>query len=297
MLLCATLLSFIPIVFRPRKPITTGTKQWVHNPSMLSLPCCAWDEAERHLNDPQYCTANFSIDDSGVYYGALQSLAYSGGHSCSCVWFRNQLSYRDSELPEWDAKEFCFRLGSRTIMLIGDSTMQQTASALMSSVTHSLWEKGCQNQIVFAPGDTLVGRSFGVLNRGAHWTHWVGALRPGDIVVLSAGPHLMVDDDTFKIILDEVVQAHNTSFPHLRLIWRSQFPGGCGENDSSYNYAHFPTWDRLAAATTPDFLDISALYARPDAHVGANVTYPTDCLHFCMPVLYDLVARLFLRIL
>ena len=47
----------------------------------------------------------------------------------------------------------------------------------------------CQQQIWFAPADTLVGRPMGHMNRGVHWEDAVDAHRPS-IIVISAGAHI-----------------------------------------------------------------------------------------------------------
>ena len=256
-------------------------------------PCCAWDEAERALNDPRYCNA--SGWNPEAYAGLPHSLAYSGGHSCACTTSQN-LTFHSQHLPAWNAARFCALLGGRRrIMLVGDSTMQQTASALMSLLAFT--GGGCQTQILFGLSDTLVGRAFGLGNRGQRWTEWARRLAPGDVLVLSAGPHLMLPA-AFEAVLDEVLREHNASFGHLRLAWRSQFPGGCGPGVSdAYNYRHYRGWDRRARARAPAFIDLTPLYARHDAHVGSapHSPYPSDCQHFCHSVLYDLVGRVFLR--
>jgi hypothetical protein len=116
----------------------------------------------------------------------------------------------------------------------------------------------------------------------------------------------------FEGVLDEVLSVYNASFSHLRLIWRSQFPGVCGPFLASggdfvgrwvgfnltkrHNYHLFPQWDDYASAVVSEFWDLSPLYSRLDAHVGSDneSKYPADCLHFCQQVLYDLVAPSFL---
>ena len=266
-------------------------------PSRRHPPCCAWDDEERHLNDPVHCNA--SDWNSEDYAGRPYSLAYSGGHSCSCASHNH--TFHSRHLPPWSAARFCAALGGqRRILMVGDSTMQQTASALMSLIAFTGGR--CQTQIHFGMGDTLVGRELGVLNRGRPWTEWARRLAPGDVLVLSAGPHIMRPPSAFEAVLDEVLREHNASFGHLRLAWRSQFPGGCGRAEDSaahYNYRHFKAWDRLARSRAPAFLDLSPLYRRPDAHVGSapGSAYSKDCLHFCQPILYDLVGKVFLRLI
>ena len=257
-------------------------------------------------NNAKYCTNAFSISSEGVYSGTADSLAFSGGHSCACGGWRDELVYRDTTLPSrWNATLFCELLGKQTMLFVGDSTMQQTASALMSSVT--FYGGACARQLTFAPADTLVGRDFGVLNRGRHWADWVRELRP-TILVLSVGAHLAeakINDSTFENLLREILSEYSQSFaPSMSLVWRTQFPGGCEPpRVEKHNYARFPQWDaeafELVLSHGGQVLNLTALYSRPEAHIGSRPSspYPQDCLHFCQTALYDLVSRSFLSLL
>lgn len=60
-------------------------------------------------------------------------------------------------LPTFDAAHFCSNvLRKRNLMVIGDSTMGQTATVLMNAVHHY-----CPEQIRFELSDSLIGRSLG----------------------------------------------------------------------------------------------------------------------------------------
>jgi hypothetical protein len=188
---------------------------------------------------------------------------------------------------------------------------------------------GCQPQIFSAVADTLIAERFAAYNRGLHWLEHVRQRKP-DIVVVSAGPHVMHDEDMERI-LSEVVEGHLREFPQLPLIWRTNFPGGCAEQplprplegeeevlahwrDYSsrrqiYNYDRFSAWDERAAdlfagsearAARRFLLDLSPLRLRPDAHVGSlpGSPFPDDCLHLCLPgALHPLFAQLLQRLL
>ena len=78
----------------------------------------------------------------------------------------------------------CELLGTRRVLLIGDSTMSQTASTLMNVLFPV-----CATQIFYAPGDTLIAERLGHLNRGKRWNEYVYDFEP-DIVVVTAGAHI-----------------------------------------------------------------------------------------------------------
>jgi hypothetical protein len=127
-----------------------------------------------------------------------------------------------------------------------------------------------------------------------------------DLLVLSVGPHIYSTSNVERV-LQQVIAEHNAQLPQLRLIWRSQFPGGCrltplteypddlywndylNSGREIFSYADHRTWDELAlpyfsnTSANRAFLDISPLYLRPDSHVGSmpGAKYPRDCLHLC----------------
>jgi hypothetical protein len=128
-----------------------------------------------------------------------------------------------------------------------------------------------------------------------HWLEYVRQRKP-DIVIVSAGPHVNHDEDMERI-LSEVVEGHKREFPHLPLIWRTNFPGGCAEQplprplegeeevlahwrdySSRRQIYNYDGWDARAAdlfagnearAARRFLLDLSPLRLRPDAHVGS----------------------------
>jgi hypothetical protein len=85
---------------------------WIQKQRKI-IPCCAWDSEEAYLNDPRYCTSDFSVASDGSFTGALKSLAFSGGHSCSCRNFNSKLSYHHD--VDWNASLFCSLLGNRCV--------------------------------------------------------------------------------------------------------------------------------------------------------------------------------------
>jgi hypothetical protein len=195
----------------------------------------------------------------------------------------------------------------------------------------------------FAYSDTLIDNSFGERNRGMarnkaptqKWSWSVRHLRPRPkYVVLSAGPHVS-ELENFTTVLNEVAETHRQSFPNVELIWKTQNPAGCGshpisdmwktdglfavkQQETSFNWNLFPTFDKLARSfwsgrPRASVLDISATYLRVDSHVGSPLTggksrqgphgcqrgskrpCVRDCMHFCLPGALQLVPRLLQR--
>lgn len=59
-------------------------------------------------------------------------------------------------LPSWNASEFCDLLGSKRILMVGDSTMQQTAASLYSTLLYAKAPQSCLSNINFEISDYIV---------------------------------------------------------------------------------------------------------------------------------------------
>jgi hypothetical protein len=75
---------------------------------------------------------------------------------------------KSCQMQAWSGVEFCKLLGSRTILLIGDSTMQQTAVTLMSMLISEDAQLSCATQVMFELSDYLVGPTVVVLSSCGH---------------------------------------------------------------------------------------------------------------------------------
>lgn len=175
---------------------------------------------------------------------------------------------------------------------------------------------------MYRHSDTLVGESFGWMNRGKRWDTWVRLLRP-DLVVLSVGPHIrnISSSSSYLDILRRVHEGlrelHREGHTGLQLVWRTILPGGCGgpvplrgypapttqslpsdKGAPRYNWDHFSLWNDVARQFwsrrkfNAALLDLKPLEMRPDAHVGNG-----DCLHWCLPGALGLVPRLLQHVL
>ena len=204
-------------------------------------PCCGadrhkWGGAEHgkfmFLDDVKHCGAvpmetdpEFAGDEGVSYSGRRDFLVHLGGYGCSCQHFGWQDRYKwvpDScRLVEWNARRFCELLGARRILLVGDSTVSQAATVLMNYIHWGFWQapsSGCQQQVLFANSDTLIGRELGVDNRGGDWKTLVRHFDP-DIVIVSSGPHINhpmpYRDADFQSVVAQVRAACITGFVHV----------------------------------------------------------------------------------
>lgn len=283
-------------------------------------PCCQQEhgmyrwtrddcgEDLRHFVHPRgagldHMWAHAAMRGHARYYSPMN------GFGCSCCGFRDAYEWRPRKchLVPWNARRFCTLLGSRRMFFFGDSTMLQTAAAMMNAVlsghrnsSGSVGGSGCQTQLHFQMHDTLVGRFYGANNRGAHWLESVRELgvRPRDVLVLSTGAHVY-GTENFTSVLREIVQGYQQlPAPKPRLVWKTQHPAGCGEAPlaalpsatpgywpqqdqagaggfgGSYNWPSFEARDAQAKRAWEGVgrarvLDIEPLYYRVDAHVSS----------------------------
>ena len=209
-------------------------------------PCCGWDDLDyrwpRPRPRPSVCT------NATPEQGVLQSATFGkvpkvGSHACSCTRFTDRLRWVPSKclLREWDIREFCTLLGQRRILFVGDSTMQQTANAVMSQVVWDLAQldsaelekaslSGCETRLSFGPSDQLLPTSeTQKLRRGGRHTllHWVRTAQ-ASIVILSTGAHVRHMPE-FQSIVRGIHNLSSTE-PELngvKLIWKTQQPAGC----------------------------------------------------------------------
>ena len=117
--------------------------------------------------------------------------------SCACDAASNTSQRREAELWSWQPRHcrmpafgvarFCSALGSRLLLLVGDSTMFQLAFTLDALLRAST----CADQVEYAASDTLLHGCLGHFGRGGHWGHIVRtARRWPDVVVLNANAHV-----------------------------------------------------------------------------------------------------------
>lgn len=248
--------------------------QW--RPSSLSTPPCCSSDNLRSRSRPAQCSKDSqNLAPRGVITSELSTerlnvttLAHIGHGACSpsCSDFNDgSLEWvpRTCALPQWDARRFCTLLGQRRLLLVGDSTMEQTGSALVALVQWGHLRDGgvaagnasCHRQISIVHSDTLIARHLGRFNRGIFggWLRAVARFRraPGGLlVVLHASAHVY-GSANFSALLSEVAAGHTKRFPDVPLLWKTSAGAGCDAHphDGPPPYAA-PYWDALLARTS-----------------------------------------------
>jgi hypothetical protein len=284
-------------------------------------PCCSWDADFKETDVCKKTPKN----RFGDYFGSNQVLNQMEGHACWCKdWLKNEYEWvpENCAFPKWNSDLFCELLGERRILFVGDSTQQQSAVSLMNQIFwYSSPGKSCADRIVFAMGDTLVGRKFGGRNKGRIWTDAVDQYNP-DIVILAVGPHVKQVND-YIAILREVINVRKEKYKEKLFFWRTQFPAGCSSHilesfpeehfwdnyrGSQYNYRRFADWDDIArkewsTVENSYILDLKPMYYRADVHVSSrdpDTVRKRDCLHFCgggKSILSTYLTRVILNLL
>ena len=286
---------------RPAWPCCSGDYVGTKKGSYLENPC----QCGAHLNPFNSEPANVET----VLTGRRDFYARSAHHACRCAATLTAAEWVPLQcyLPAWDSRSFCNALGNRTILLVGDSTMHQTATTLQNAAFPF-----CADQIHYGPSDTLIGIRAGHMNRGKRWLEWVQRVRP-DIAIVTAGAHIR-PVQAFKGLLKEFLSQYRRArisqkekgshFPST-VIWKTQNPAGCGpailtqadrkggswlrkQNSSTdqsmqlakeYGWDKFELYDKMARSELTNYdipvLDLDPLYFRVDAHVVG------DCLHTC----------------
>lgn len=274
------------------------------------IPCCS----NQFTDECQYPSSLLSMKIGNKRIRTFQGLshAYSRfyGNTCRCESTK-QMEWipQSCKLLKFDGKLFCKLLKNRTILFIGDSTMEQSAAALINAIRYD--SGGCQMSVTHALSDTLIlaHKLHNPQDRGLYWSDWVNIYRP-DIVIMSVGPHISNLEQYTKII-------HNVKKDYLKnttydfdLIWKTINYGGCSLDanieinwtsynaSKKYNYMYFDKFDNIAKdilGSIVPILDVSALSKRGDAHPSSNgklFKSKFDCLHFCWPGPLTLIARL-----
>lgn len=169
------------------------------------------------------------------------------GDGCGCRPKPQRASLRwtpPAGCPAINMSHVCEALGSRRLLFVGDSVVQQAAAVTMGRIAFEASRladessrrvlRDCSRRMAFGHSDTLIDEPLGTgLNRGKPWHVWVreGGLEDGDVLVLSAGAHVY-GGATFRRLLRTLaaqLQQHAPSTrPRLTVLWKTQQPGGCG---------------------------------------------------------------------
>lgn len=304
--------------------------------------CCGWDRRGRLLKEIESVTFAPTCGWKGVdqnsfggqaFTGNDEELLPTGGFACQCTPER-QRSIQGYEwepehchLPSWNASAFCLQLKDRNILWLGDSAGGQLATTLHNYI---VWGRGgCGHAMVHHASDTLVGKQFGVLNRGRPWIEVIRSLSffP-DIVVLGTGPHISAGSGTtsyievLRTVRNEYIK--NFANTNLTFVWRTNLGAGClvagdllkplpkapqsldgywakvNASQTLYNFQLLEQWDDIAINFWKEVakqyknvltLDLRPLWRRPDAMQGAGQDRPWNCIHLCTPGPLRFAAR------
>ena len=288
--------------------------RWIYmndSSSRKSFRCCGGDGND--WKDPSlagFCNANETLLTSGR--GCFCDELFNTRHSVSerekFVWKTDNCT-----TMEWNATYFCDLLGSRTLLLIGDSTNRQTSSTLNSMIRGDVPPGRCASQILSRDSDFLV--QFDLIRprpsmpeRERGFIKHIHELRP-DIVVLSTGAHYL-DLEAYKSMLSALeinIQTIRRSYKKPpKFIWKTQNPGhyacrtGVKEkplddfsqftaiddhNKWNLHRAYDEVSKNLSRQVGMKVIDMSPLYLRLDGHPGylAYDIRGGDCLHYCLP--------------
>jgi hypothetical protein len=297
--------------------------QWVHklDRTFAAGPfCCGWDWFPTFVrHDKVHCRQELAGGGNPNWYSGETGEFYQqiGAKACTCAnkGFKDEFVWESPMLPKpsFDPTDTCEKLGNRTVLMIGDSTMQQGASVLMNS----FFPNKCQAQIRFGLSNKLIFYNRREGERGRRWDHVV-RMFPSDIIILAAGAHVQ-SGESFKKMIDTVLNEIKTMGPHnMTFGFKTQQPGGCTKEmsplnpaaaDQAYNYSSYKSYNhehfyqrdlyllsRLQRDNIPA-LDMRMLYSRGDAKINSidfdQVGDVTDCLHTCYPGPIDIIGRLF----
>lgn len=292
---------------------------------------CPW-ENNKHLSNPTVCGSkpreSYFNESPPIAWGTPDFVFPIGqAGSCSSKKRRFQERYSWSILPSstpgapsstsWNASRACNLLGTRRLLMVGDSTMQQAASTLINALAPGL----CQTQVAFGISYNLMGGGIDLgsgFTTGVNWLDLVGYVKP-DIVVMTVGAHVLGEKKYELLINATIAQIKGLQewIPNPPIIvWKTQAPAGCSRDrdpdttlhpldigrttkHDSYNWGHFFHRDQWTIRQLQHhgipFLDMRMLYARTEAH---PFYFPGwDCLHFCAPGPLDVVPLLFQRLL
>ncbi len=295
---------------------------WEHRPeiSKKSHYCCAWDDYD-WMSDQTICGNGRIYSKFHAYAGSDEYATQSGGRPCTCdaVLGRHNVSEREKyhwkpthcHLLAWNATQFCALLGNRTILFVGDSTMQQSASTVMSMIQND--KGGCAHQLLAAETYHL---TFGV-NGESSWVQHYEAHRP-DMTIMTVGAHLHDMGDMHAIwnqLEGQLKEVRAKYGQHIKMYWKTQNAGhaNCqayhkpvpsfGPFYSEPDYYHwniYPEFDAVSRNRSREnnmtLIDVSPLYLRPDAH-PSNHSAKVDCLHFCRPGPLDFTSNIMLTML
>ena len=278
-----------------------------------SFYCCSYDFNHGYRHNTTLCG---NEDRDFFYFNGSDTHPTHNVHGCQCdLDSKDRLSVSPRESYEWvpefcdllpfSGPQFCSLLGNRTILLCGDSTMDQSSTTLMSMIQAT--GGGCAHQLYQGRSDLLFTETKYTSTLKAYLEK-----RPFDIVIFTAGAHLQDEGDMWSVLenVKNQMSQLKVRYPHIKWVWKTQNPGHVRCKDFltpiknfsvdpvhiEYNYHMFPKFDEithqfisLETSLQWKVIDMSMLYLRPDAHA--------DCMHLCLPGPLDVFSNILLTML
>lgn len=295
--------------------------EWVYKPELnytkKAFSCCGEAKGE-FLKNREEC-GSVAYDIEHLFWGSKMYYALAGGSGCWCDIMWGYKSVHPREMYEWvphdcqllpfNGSQFCDLLGTRKMLLVGDSSMQQTAATLMSMIVS--YGGQCAEQVGFGRSDQLFFSTKGHLNL----FQFVDLVKP-DICIINSGAHNHDRGDMFSVVesLKNRWGELKASSPHTKYIWKTNNPGhvNCvpgmvGDNASGpkpyapgpdandqFQWNLHPIFDEMSRnysviLNMTGVIDMSPLYLRSDAH--------WDCLHYCMPGPVNIFSNILLTMM
>lgn len=240
----------------------------------------------RHTEAPP-CCGNFALSAPAC---ASKLLAPMSANACSCSGMAHDnrsYAWRPTHcrLTEWNGRRWCDLLGNRTVLFVGDSTMEQTAVVFRNFVAWSFRLNGtdvgggsCAAQHSFTHSDTVIGKRMGRLNRGVSLGHAMtiqGANAPPSLVVTSASAHIYGEanvDRVLDYVADIAARHPNTTF-----VWKTSQPGGCegGHPLTEFPNATHSLWRSISNVSPPDRHKMAA--GLPATHLPPRCSKGSVC--------------------
>lgn len=206
--------------------------RWVAKPpaSLKTFPCACGghDTPQEFLNVPDsHCRGD---PRESPITGAFRGYPSLMGHGCACqIQKLSEMGYNRNSttlatnftlapemwdwqpetcsLPQWNATEFCETLtSSRTILMVGDSTMQQTAASLYSMLVFAKMPAWCLDAVKFELSDYLVYHPDE--SRGSNFL-WYTKVHKPTILIIGSSAHY---DRAVKEHLQEIGESSFMDF-------------------------------------------------------------------------------------
>mmetsp|Transcript_10371 Transcript_10371/g.14286 ORF Transcript_10371/g.14286 Transcript_10371/m.14286 type:complete len:336 (-) Transcript_10371:8-1015(-) len=283
-----------------------------------SFICCQHED----VGIVPYC--GDSKEENEKIYFSSEDLLIAPDKACMCdivdgtqhnVSAREKYSWVPDHclLEKFSGVEFCYVLGKRRLLMVGDSLMHQMATVLINIL--KTLHAPCLDQISYGVSSHLLYQANVNFGMSKNMHLYFNMNSGADICLVNAGAHLDDEGDLYNIWeniqpwVKEYRATYNTTF-----VWVTQSFGHlqCEKFQAPlkeytpitpneygldrYSWRNFVGFDRmskdLAAIHNFGILDVSMLRLRPDAHKANRIAGHEDCLHWCLPGPLDIFPTL-----